>query len=209
MTTMKIDPYLTSQVKTKEELAKELEQEKKKSVDLNLPCLGNLVSRLLSKMSPYAIPRSAGIFKSLADVINNKHFKGIYPESFSMIPRYFRDSGISPYYEVVPGSDYSRGVLTINTMIELTASGYRWQLTRDQDVGIIIGIAEAYYEQLRKVLRPDSTKTEDIRNTAYADKLTKFLQVMHQYAAKLRKQKGINIEVASLADILELYDHGD
>lgn len=206
---MQIDPYLKSQTKTKEELARELKQDKKKSVDLNLPCLGNLVSRLLSKMSPYSIPKSGGIFKSLADVINNKHFKGIYPESFSMVPRYFRDSGISPYYEVIPGNDYSRGVLTINTMIELTAYGYKWQLTRDQDVGIIIGIAEAYNEQLRRILRPDSTKTADIRNVAYAEKLTKFLQVMHAYARKLRKQKGIDVTIASLADILELYDHGD
>jgi hypothetical protein len=206
---MKIDPYLQSQSKTKEELTKELNQDKKKSNNLDLPCLGNLVSRFLSKMSPYKIPRSGGIFNSLADVINNKHFKGIYPESFSIIPRYFRDNGISPYYEVTPGSDYSRGVLTINIMIELTACNYKWQLSRDQDVGIIIGIAEAYYEQLRKRLRPESTRTEDIRNAAYANKLTKFLQVMHNYANKLRKQKGININIASLADILELYDHGD
>jgi hypothetical protein len=44
---------------------------------------------------------------------------------------------------------------------------------------------------------------------AYASKLTKFLQAMYNYAAKLRKQKGVDIKVASLADILALYDHGD
>lgn len=206
---MQIDPFLQQQSKSKEDLLKELHAERENKNDLDLPCLGNLVARKTSKMSPYDIPRSGGIFKTLADVINNKHFKGIYPESFGTVPRYFRDTGISPYYEIIPGNDYARGVLTINTMIELTASGLKWQLERDQDVGIIIGICEIYYDQLKSILKPNSNNTEDIRNMAYAEKLVKFLQVMNAYLKKLRKTSNSTIKVSSLNDLLAFFDRGD
>lgn len=204
---MKIDPFLSSQSKSREDLAKELHNDNKKGINLDIPCLGNLIARKTSNMSPYTVPRSGGIFKTLADVINKKHFKGIYPESFSTVPRYFRDTGISPYYEVIPGNDYSPGVLTISTMIELTASGYKWQLSRDQDVGLIIGISEAYRDMLKRVLRPESNRTEDIRNLAYAEKLDKFLKIMHAYANKLLKQKNANVvKVYSLTEIMAMFE---
>ena len=203
---MKIDPFLQKQSKSQKDLINELDKERVKKQDLNLPCLGNLIARKMSSMSPYTIPKSAGIFKSLADVINRKHFKGVYPESFSIVPEYFRNMGISPYYEVVPGNDYSSGVLTINTMIELTAGGYKWQLDREQDIGLIISIAEAYQEQLKKMLRPDSNRTEDIRNQAYADKLDKFLKVMHMQARKMLYRNRTDVKIYSLAEIMDLFD---
>ena len=94
-------------------------------------------------------------------------------------------------------------------MIELTAGGVKWQLERDQDVGIIIGICEIYYEQLKSILRPDSNSTEDIRNMAYADKLTKFLKVMHDYLKKIRKTSKAPIRIVSMNDLLALFKHGD
>lgn len=204
---MKIDPFLSSKSKTREDLANELHDGSKQGVNLDIPCLGNLISRKASNMSPYTLPRSGGIFKTLADVINKKHFKGIYPESFSTVPKYFRDTGIAPYYEVIPGNDYSPGVLTISIMIELTSSGYKWQLSRDQDVGLIIGISEAYRDMLKRVLRPESNRTEDIRNLAYAEKLDKFLKVMYAYANKLRKQKNTNVvKVYSLTEIMAMFE---
>lgn len=94
---MQIDPFLQQQSKSKEDLLKELHAERENKNDLDLPCLGNLVARKTSKMSPYDIPRSGGIFKTLADVINNKHFKGIYPES---LVRYRDISVIQVYLRI-------------------------------------------------------------------------------------------------------------
>lgn len=203
---MKLDPFLQRQAKSQKDLTAELNKEREKKQDFDIPCLGNLLSRKASPMSPYSIPRSGGMFKTLADVINKKHFKGVYPESFGTVPRYFRDTGISPYYEVTPGNDYSAGTLTINTMIELTANGYKWQLSREQDIGLIISIAEAYQDQLARILRPNSNRTEDIRNKAYADKLQHFLTVMHQYSRKMVKRNDTGIKTYSLAELIELFD---
>ena len=206
---MKIDPYLQRLSKTSDELSKELEQEHKHEFNANaVPCLGNLIARKHSSMSPYEIPRSRGMFRTLAEVINRKHFKAIYPESFGTVPKYFRDTGISPYYEIMPGNDYANGVLTINMMIELTVSGYKWQLVRDQDVPIILMIAEEYYSQLKAILKPNSTEPVDIQNRSYADKLDKFLAVMHAYAKKLRKGSGEVKPIMNIFDLLESYGIG-
>ena len=91
-------------------------------------------------------------------------------------------------------------------MIELTAGGYKWQLAREQDIGLIISIAEAYQEQLKKMLRPDSNRTEDIRNQAYADKLDKFLKVMHIQARKMLYRNRTDVKIYSLAEIMDLFD---
>lgn len=206
---MKIDPYLQRLSKTSDELSKELEREHKHEFNANaVPCLGNLIARKHSSMSPYEIPRSRGMFRTLAEVINRKHFKAIYPESFGTVPKYFRDTGISPYYEIMPGNDYANGVLTINMMIELTVSGYRWQLVRDQDVPIILMIVEEYYSQLKALLKPNSTEPVDIQNRSYADKLDKFLVVMHAYAKKLRKGSGEVKPIMNIFDLLESYGVG-
>ncbi len=206
---MKIDPYLQRLSKTSDELSKELEREHKHEFNANaVPCLGNLIARKHSSMSPYEIPRSRGMFRTLAEVINRKHFKAIYPESFGTVPKYFRDTGISPYYEIMPGNDYANGVLTINMMIELTVSGYKWQLVRDQDVPIILMIVEEYYSQLKAILKPNSTEPVDIQNRSYADKLDKFLAVMHAYAKKLRKGSGEVKPIMNIFDLLESYGIG-
>lgn len=206
---MKIDPYLQRLSKTSDELTKELEREHKHEFNASaVPCLGNLIARKHSSMSPYEIPRSRGMFRTLADVINHKHFKAIYPESFGTVPKYFRDTGISPYYEIMPGNDYANGVLTINMMIELTVSGYKWQLVRDQDVPIILMIVEEYYSQLKAILKPNSTEPVDIQNRSYADKLDKFLAVMHAYARKLRKGSGEVKPIMNIFDLLESYGIG-
>lgn len=206
---MKIDPYLQRLSKTSDELSEELEREHKHEFNANtVPCLGNLIARKHSSMSPYEIPRSKGIFRTLAEVINRKHFKAIYPESFGTVPKYFRDTGISPYYEIMAGNDYANGVLTINMMIELTVSGYKWQLVRDQDVPIILMIVEEYYSQLKTLLKPNSTEPVDIQNRSYADKLDKFLIVMHAYAKKLRKGSGEVKPIMNIFDLLESYGVG-
>ncbi len=206
---MKIDPYLQRLSKTSDELSKELEREHKHEFNANaVPCLGNLIARKHSSMSPYEIPRSRGMFRTLAEVINRKHFKAIYPESFGTVPKYFRDTGISPYYEIMPGNDYANGVLTINMMIELTVSGYKWQLVRDQDVPIILMIVEEYYSQLKAILKPNSTEPVDIQNRSYADKLDKFLAVMHAYAKRLRKGSGEVKPIMNIFDLLESYGIG-
>lgn len=206
---MKIDPYLQRLSKTSDELSKELEREHKHEFNANaVPCLGNLIARKHSSMSPYEIPRSRGMFRTLAEVINRKHFKAIYPESFGTVPKYFRDTGISPYYEIMPGNDYANGVMTINMMIELTVSGYKWQLVRDQDVPIILMIVEEYYSQLKAILKPNSTEPVDIQNRSYADKLDKFLAVMHAYAKKLRKGSGEVKPIMNIFDLLESYGIG-
>ena len=108
----------------------------------------------------------------------------------------------------MPGNDYANGVLTINMMIELTVSGYKWQLVRDQDVPIILMIVEEYYSQLKALLKPNSTEPVDIQNRSYADKLDKFLAVMHAYAKKLRKGSGEVKPIMNIFDLLESYGIG-
>ena len=48
---MKIDPFLSSQSKSREDLAKELHNDNKKGINLDIPCLGNLIARKTSNMS--------------------------------------------------------------------------------------------------------------------------------------------------------------
>jgi hypothetical protein len=206
MCAMKFDPYLMQMAKTKEQLDKELQREVAPVIDNTIPCLGNLVKRNWSSMSAYQIPESKTRFKSLADVINNRQFIGYYPESFGSMANYFHDNGISPYYEIIPGGDYAKGALTINTMIELTVAQVKWRLEREQDVGLVMGICEEYKKQLTPVLRPNSSNVNDIHVIAYYNKLEKFLTQLYKYAKRIEKKIGKYITPTTLEDILKLYE---
>lgn len=203
---MKIDPYLSKLSKTKEQLDKELQQELHTVTKQDPPCLATTIRNRWKADSSYDIPKSTLTFRSLADVVNNKQFGGYYPESYGTVADYFQNKGISPYYEIVPGGDYAKGTLTINTMIELTNNNVKWRLAREQDVGLIIGICEAYQGQLKQVLRPDSTNITDIHRRAYYTKLNKFLDRMYQYAKIMQKRTGFRLKVADLTEIAMMYE---
>ena len=203
---MKLDPSLKKLSKTKEQLAEELKQESAHPANTEIPGIGNIVRRNWSSMSAYEIPVSRISFKSLADLVNNRQFTGYYPESFGTVANYFHKTGISPYYEIIPGGDYAKGALTINTMIELTMAGVKWRLEREQDIGLVMGICEEYKKQLKSVLRPNSTNVHDIHVSAYYAKLEKFLTEVYKYVKILEKQCGECITPASLNDILEMYE---
>lgn len=138
-------------------------------------------------MSPYEPPHTPDRFETITDVINNKSFKGSYPQSFTPVPEYFKKYGISPYYDPEDFTDYARGAFTIANMIELTFNNQPWQLSREQDIPVIIEIVEQYYEQMQQ-----PGVADDIAVKAYKTKVEKFLNVMrkankrtiHKYSPK-------------------------
>lgn len=162
--------------------------------------LGN-VKRRLGDMYPYEVPKSKLKYTSYADVVNNKPFKGAYPESFSKVSNYFLDSGISPYYEVVEDLDYSPGVLTISTMIELTCSGKKWSLMREKDIEHVIVITEQYQKSLLDTLT-DSNDPDMVRRKHYASKVAKFLNVMYEARARYELRTGKRSVTVGLQDLL-------
>jgi len=124
-------------------------------------------------MSPYEPPHTPDKFDTITDVINNKSFKGSYPQSYTPVPEYFTKYGISPYYDPEDFTDYARGSMTISNMIELTFNNQPWQLSRVQDIPIVIDIVEQYYRQMQQ-----PGVANDVSVKAYKTKVEKFLEVM-------------------------------
>lgn len=195
----KKNPYLIklmgSMEENKQQLANDL-----KPPEPEKPSLGNSALRQ-NAMSPYELPRSKLSYHSLADVINNKPFIGVYPESFGNMSDYFRNTGISPYYEIMDTADFSTGVLTISLMIDLTANNQPWMLRRSQDIAVIITVTEAYYKQLCLHIEND-TSPISIRHKAYADKVSKFLDKMYIARDRLERSTGKLVARKNVVDIL-------
>lgn len=108
-------------------------------------------------MSPYELPKShSKYYLDPEDVFVNLQFKAIYPESYGPIPDYYRRFGVDSYYEPIPGSDYSRGVLTIETMMELMLNDQPWALQDPRDMDIIINILNDYIEMCKNTTKKSS-----------------------------------------------------
>ena len=202
---LSISPDLVAQMPTPQQLARELAEDLKhepKEPD----SLGNVAKRM-SPMYPYVIPKSKLKYTTLADVVNNKPFKGFYPESFGNVSDYFLNSGISPYYEVVDDLDYAPGVFTISTMIELTCSGRKWALARDEDIDYVILIAEQYQESLMSTIVPTDNSPDMTRRKNYAAKLSKFLNAMYKARKRYEHRTGKVSTSKGLQDLLrELFE---
>lgn len=137
-------------------------------------------------MSPYTPPVSGYKFTDISDIINHKQYKGSYPQSYAPVPDYFRKFGISPYYEPEDFNDYSRGALTISTMIELTCNNQPWKLDRDQDIAEVYQYAKTYYEALKN---PDYANNKSIQ--AYKEKVVIFLKRLKPKISVIAKKRGV------------------
>ena len=137
----------------------------------------------IDPMSPYIPPSSVTRFENIADVINRKGFHASYPQSYTVVPNYYRRFNITPYFNPGADSDYAKGMLTIAGMIELNENRQPWQLARDQDVGLVIAIAEEYLKSM------DSSRM-DARCRDYCAKVERFLKVMRHGQDKIDVRTG-------------------
>ena len=138
----------------------------------------------VDSMSPYTLPSSQTVFKSIADVVNNKGFPAIYPQSYTPIPEYYRKYGITPYFNPGEGEDYAKGSLTVAGMIELTVNGQPWALQRDQDLELVRIIAERYYASIEPFTK------DNIQIKAYAANVQLFLKTVRKGLDRLAKRTG-------------------
>ena len=188
------------------EVFEKSEQEIKKRENMDqLPKPDYLKIGLLrdNDMSPYTAPHSPTAYRSITEVLKKRPYKGSFPQSFTEVPEYFRRYNLAPFFEPREFDDYARGVMTIENMIELTASGQPWQLDRDQDVYEIIGIAEEYQKQLH-----DSNCTAGQNNKAieaYKVKLHTFLNKMYKARDKIEVRLKGRVQAKSAVDILKRF----
>lgn len=172
------DPALQQQMSSAAENAQRLHDMIERSKVKHEPVSLSDVALRKDPMSPYDPPKIINTYNSLDEVINHKLYHGTFPESFSKTHDYFLNSGISPYYEIPEIVDYTNGVFTINTMIDLTVNGLRWRLKRPQDIYEIITITEEYQRRLQAVITEETTNA-NIERRAYNAKLEIFLKAMH------------------------------
>lgn len=105
-------------------------------------------------MSPYVLPESTLVYNNITDVMNKKGFLAYYPQSYTPISNYFRDSNITPYFNPTDAEDWSKGRLTVAGMIELLSMGQTFEICRDQDFDEIIAIAENYLTHAQRMNTP-------------------------------------------------------
>ena len=141
-------------------------------------------TRGLYAQCPYTLPKSPSGFKNIVDVINNKGYHAVYPQSFTVVSPYYSRNNITPYFNPGEGEDYAHGSITIAGMIDLVANDLPWALDRDQDIEEVIAITEEY----AKLLAP--RQAESIELKAYACKVKGFLQVMYKGRDRMLKRTG-------------------
>lgn len=147
-------------------------------------------------MSPYDVPSSPSMFKNITDVMNRKGFKANYPQSYTPVPNYFREHGISPFFDQ-SYDDWARGSLTIAGMIELTSNGQPWQLVDpEKDIDVVMAVAKAYLDAIDNLPGTPALRL-------YAEKVRNFLNMMEEGRTRMYKRQGkINPHAIDLAAIL-------
>lgn len=140
---------------------------------------------ILSKdpMSPYNIPSTPNYYKNIADVMNNKQFPAYYPQSYTPISPYFLENRITPYF--VPGedTDYAYGALTVAGMVELTKMGAPWRLTNENDLDIVLAIAEYYRKTMEQHMH-------DPKISSYAKGVDVLIRVLLKGRDQLHRRQG-------------------
>ena len=185
-----LDPALLARMSTKEENERKLKEMVERSrKTYEFKGIGQRAAES-DWTYPYKHMSSRKKYASLDEVINHKTYQGKYPQSFSPTSPYFLQNGISPYFEDYEIVDYSPGVFTIDTMIELTATGRRWALSRPQDIYEIIYIVEQYQELLKRTINEKDNTMEGLTRRAYLDKTEMFLQVMRKARDRYENSKG-------------------
>jgi hypothetical protein len=158
----------------------------------------------LDPMSPYTPPKSKLYFENITDVIRNKQFSGVYPQSYGPMANYFKEFGITPYFEQEDFIDYARGALTIERMIDLTVNGKSWKLDREQDLYLVREIANAYNDQLSHHALAD-----DMQIQAYKKKVEIFLRKINAAISKIEHALGRSDSSMSIIDKITGMDtHG-
>lgn len=157
-------------------------------------------------MSPYDMPYTPDHYTDLSDIMNNRPFLAVYPQSYTPVSKFFVEpisedhpetAGRAPFFEPHEGEDYARGALTIAGMVELNANHIAWELVRDQDLEEVEAIASAYYEELKTL-----GDKNDLSIKAYLQRLANFLNVMQDGIARMKRRTGQqapNNSIASLA----------
>lgn len=153
-------------------------------------------------MSPYSRPTSQAYFHDIAEVINKKPFKATFPQSYTPVSTYFTKNGITPYFNPGPDSDYAKGMITVAGMIELTNQGKPWALERDQDIELVITIAQQYLDVVKSYMN-------DQRIRAYAGRVERFLAVMEQGRSRMYRRHGkLNPFAIDFAALLRRFIRG-
>lgn len=133
-------------------------------------------------MSPYRNPESKLVFDSIADEINTRSFKAVYPQSYTPIPRYFTDFNITPYFSPGEDTDYAHGAITIAGMIDLVSMNRPWALENVDDFTTIINLVTQYYEYI--------SKSTNKSITDYRQRVEKFLRVMEKGRVRAYRRIG-------------------
>lgn len=151
----------------------------------------------IDPMSPYALPKIKTKYKNITDVINHKSFHAVYPQSYTPVSNYFRTFGYTPYFSPGEDVDYAKGAITIAGMIELTISNQPWKLERDQDIELIMKIAETWLDQVG----PYGEHDQSIKS--YATKVRLFLDVMEKGRRRMYKRTGRELPARNLMEFIQ------
>lgn len=130
-------------------------------------------------MSPYRIRTSKLVYKDIADIINNKPYSAVYPQTYTPIPKYFLDNGLTPYFSPMEGEDFAPGKLTIAGMIDLANTDQPFIIVRDQDFEEIYEITKTYLDQLLNLDLDRKYKAQEVRVRVFLNLLTAGLEKVY------------------------------
>lgn len=142
-------------------------------------------SRNVDPMSPYEIPHTPPEYKDLTEVMNNRGFAAIYPQTYTPIPDYYRKFNIPPYFNPGEGDDWARGSLTIAGMIELTTNQQPWMIRRIEDLDVIYQITTEYLERISPFVNTNT------RVRVYVGKIKLFLQVLEKGMRRVNRMRNL------------------
>ena len=144
-------------------------------------------------MSPYKIIESKMAFQDVADEVNTRSFKAVYPQSYTPVHRYFTENKIDPYFSPGEDADYAHGAITIAGMIDLVYMRAPWALVNVEDFDTILDIAQRYYQVL--------CSSHDNRRVAeYKQRVEKFLVVMEKGRLRAYRRVG-KIDILKSKDL--------
>ena len=154
-------------------------------------------------MSPYIIPRSRSTpYTDVVDIIRNKPFKAHYSESFTHVPRYYTENNIAPPYQPYADSDYTKGVITIDGMIELANADQPWALDNPEDINIILSVLYEYKEQALPLIKKERKVKISV------DRVDRLIAVLEKGRQKVLRRIGDDRKIApTFKDILAYFKH--
>ena len=146
------------------------------------PNQGRIGITRIDPMSPYVPPVSTMKYDNIVEVINNKPFKAVFPQSFTPISEYFLRNRMTPYFNPGIDSDLAPGSITIAGMIDVIDQRLPLILEREEDIEPIIAILELYKKTVGQL--------NDRKIQAYITKVDRFLLVMEDTKARMYRRHG-------------------